>query len=148
MPAKLAQCAEIWGYVFKKERHKTEKDALNPLIGDAYAFVGIEARSKLILCYELGNRDGVTALAFMRKLETATGGRFQLTTDGFKPYVGAADDIFGAAIDFAQLVKIYSSDEEERERYSPGRVVEAVPVPIRASLIRRRLAHLTWSATT
>jgi hypothetical protein len=46
------QCDEIWGYVLKKEKHKTQEEAANPMIGDAYTFVGIEAKSKLILCYE------------------------------------------------------------------------------------------------
>jgi IS1 family transposase len=126
----LVQCDEIWGYVFKKEKHKTEKEAANPMIGDAYTFVGIEAQSKLILCYELGKRDGITTLSFIKKLREATGGRFQLTTDGFRPYVGAVEEIFGADIDFAQLVKLYSSDEQTRERYSLGEVVETIPVPI------------------
>jgi IS1 family transposase len=130
VPVELVQCDEIWGYVFKKEGHKTEEEAGNPLIGDAYTFVGIEAKSKLILCYELGKRDGVTTLAFIGKLQEATGGRFQLTTDGFKPYVGAVEEIFGADIDFAQLVKLYYSDEQTRERYSPGQVIETIPVPI------------------
>jgi hypothetical protein len=44
--------------MFKKEKHKTEEEAGNPMIGDAHTFVAIEAKSKLILCYELGKRDG------------------------------------------------------------------------------------------
>ncbi len=66
----------------------------------------------------------------MEKLGKAVKHRFQLTTDGFKPYVGAVEEVFGADIDFAQLVKLYSGDEETRERYSPGEVIETIPVPI------------------
>ena len=62
---------------------------------------------------------------FMSKLDRATADRFQLTTDGFVPYVGAVEDQFGTDIDFSQLVKVYSSDETARERYSPGHVVGA-----------------------
>jgi hypothetical protein len=51
-------------------------------------------------------------------------------TAGFKPYVGAVEEVFGAGIDFAQLVKLYSGDEEARERYSPAEVTETIPVPI------------------
>jgi transposase-like protein len=94
--ATFVQSDEIWGYVFKKEKHKTAEEQGNPRIGDAYTFVAIEAKSKLILCYELGKRDGLTALAFMEKLARATGDRFQLTTDGFKPYLGAVEEVFGA----------------------------------------------------
>jgi transposase-like protein len=102
------------------------------MIGDAYTFVGIEAKSKLILCYELGKRDGITALAFFKKLREATGGRFQLTTDGFRPYVGAVEEIFGADIDFAQLVKLYSSDEQTRERTAQERLSKRSQCPSKA----------------
>jgi hypothetical protein len=50
-----------------------------------------------------------------------------------KPYVGAVDEVLGADIDFAQLVKLYSDDEETRERYSPGEVIETIPVPIQGN---------------
>jgi hypothetical protein len=43
------------------------------------------------------------------------------------------EEVFGADIDFAQLVKLYSGDEETRERYSPGEVVETIPVPIQGN---------------
>ncbi len=99
-------------------------------IGDACTFVGIDARTRVILCFELGKQDGPTALAFIERLRRATNGRYQLTTDGFRPYVGAVEEVFGADIDFAQLVKLYSGDEETRERYSPGEVVEAIPMPV------------------
>lgn len=36
-----------------------------------------------------------------------------------------------AILDFAQLVKLYSADEESRDRCSPGEVIETIPVPIR-----------------
>ncbi len=124
------QADEIWGYVFKKEKSKTGSELGDPFIGDAYTFVAIEANSKLILCFELGRRDWGTTINFVNKLGMAVQGRFQLTTDGFKPYIGAVEDTFGADVDFSQLVKVYSSDEPNRERYSPGQVVDAIPVPI------------------
>ena len=42
------QCDEIWGYVFKKEAHKLPAESDNNSIGDAYCFVAIERRSKLV----------------------------------------------------------------------------------------------------
>ncbi len=69
----------------------------------------------------------------MEKLRQATNGRFQLTTDGFRPYIGSVEETLGADIDFAQLVKLYSGDEETRERYTPGEVVETIPVPIQGN---------------
>jgi transposase-like protein/IS1 family transposase len=118
---------EIWGYVGKKEGHKTEEEAENSKLGDAYTFVGIEAKSKLVLAYHLGRRDSVSALAFTTKLQNATSGLFQLTTDGLAAYIGAVEEAFGADIDYAQLIKKYQSDETGNidRRYSPGDFVSA-----------------------
>jgi hypothetical protein len=46
--------------------------------------------------------------------------------DGFRPYVNAVDDTFGANVDYAMLVKVYGGDEVNRERYSPSEIVGAV----------------------
>jgi len=57
-------------------------------------------------------------------------GRVQLTTDGFGPYRNAVEDAFGAAIDFAQLVKLYSASGAPDTRYSPGEFVNSMPIPV------------------
>jgi hypothetical protein len=124
------QADENWGFIFKKEKHKTIAEKNNTFIGDAFAFVSIESHSKLVLNFELGRRDSTTALCFVNGLRRATRGRFQFTTDGLRAYVDAVELVFAAEIDFSQLVKIYTSDESTRERYSPGEVVETVPTPI------------------
>ena len=128
---KQVQADEICGYVGKKEKHKKTSESSNPFLGDAYTFVAIDANTKLlVLCFELGCRDWSTTISFVQRLAKAVTGRFQLTTDGFKPYVGAVEDTFGDDVDFSQLVKLYISDESTRERYSPGEVVSTIPVPI------------------
>lgn len=127
---------EIWGFVQKKEGHKfTAEDVDNNKIGDAYTFVAIDAKTKLVACYQLGRRDIPTALLFTDKLHRAAAGRFQLTTDGLAAYVAAVEETFGADIDFAQLVKSYKSDETGNidRRYSPGDFVAAKKVAITGS---------------
>ncbi len=124
---------EIWGFVQKKEGHKkTEEDIKNTKIGDAYTFVGIEAKSKLVLAYHLGRRDSASALKFTEKLDHATAGIFQLTTDGLAAYLSAVEETFGADIDYAQLVKTYKSDQTGNidRRYSPGDFTGAKKVTI------------------
>jgi hypothetical protein len=37
---------------------------------------------------------------------------FQLTTDGFQPYIGAVDVGLSDRVDFAQLVKVYAAPRE------------------------------------
>jgi len=124
---------EIWGFVQKKEGHKvTEEDLMNDKIGDAYTWVAIEAKSKLVLAYHLGRRDGENAIEFTKQLQRATDGLFQLTTDGLRAYIEAVEAAFGADIDYAQLVKKYKSDEtgNRDRRYSPGDFVSATKVTV------------------
>jgi hypothetical protein len=44
----------------------------------------------------------------------------QLPTDGHKAYLGAVEDAFGAAIDYAMLVKLYGDAPGPAGRYSPA----------------------------
>ena len=54
----------------------------------------------------------------------------QLTTDGFRPYINAVEDSFGASVDYAMLVKTYGDSGDGERHYSPPEVINAVPVPI------------------
>jgi IS1 family transposase len=135
IPIERIEADEIWGFIGKKEGHKTEGEKHNTKLGDAYTFVGIEAMSKLVVCFVLGRRDLPTATTFMKKMNRAAEGRFQLTTDGLQSYSGAVKKVFGDEIDYAQLVKSYQSDETGNlaRRYSPGDFVAAVKMPITGS---------------
>ena len=69
---------------------------------------------------------------FISKLRTATADcRFQISTDGFQPYVPAIDSGLSDRVDYSTVVKIYGKTEDGREaRYSPGEVTETVKTPI------------------
>lgn len=54
----------------------------------------------------------------------------QLTSDGHKPYLEAVEQSFGAAIDYAMLVKIYGEPTGATGRYSPGECIGADPRPV------------------
>lgn len=60
-------------------------------------------------------------------LSDRVSGRFQLTTDGFRPYRDTVQWVFGDNVDYAQLAKLYEHNEAERERYSPSKCVGAIP---------------------
>jgi IS1 family transposase len=125
-PASDVQCDEIWGFVGCKEKRNVTGD---PMLGDAYCFVAIERNTKLVLTWHLGRRTARDTFAFTEKINEATRGQFQITTDGFKPYVDAVHHSLGTRVDFAQLVKVYASPHDGEHRYSPAEVVDAVPVP-------------------
>ena len=50
-------------------------------------------------------------------------GRLEICTDGFEPYVNAIDAGLHHRVDYSQIIKVYSKQEEGRERYSPGELV-------------------------
>ncbi len=130
VPVRDVQGDEIWSFIGKKEKRvKTDDDAT---LGDSYTWVAIEARTKLVLAFVVGKRTTRDAIEFTRKVRRATRAtqRFQLTTDGLQAYIPAVDLNLSDRCDFAQLIKIYASPREGAQRYSPGEVVEAVPVVI------------------
>jgi transposase-like protein/IS1 family transposase len=131
VPVKDVECDEIWGFVQKKEAHKSPNEAHDDSIGDAYCFVAIERHTKLVLNFALGRRSRATTQAFIEGVRHATASKsFQITTDGFAPYVNAISDTLGDRCDFAQLIKVYRAPAEGEARYSPAEVasVEVVPV--------------------
>ena len=120
------QCDELWGFVRCKEKKNTTGD---PKRGDAYCFTALERNTKLLFAWHLGRRTARDTVAFTEKINEATQGQFQITTDGFRPYVDAVQYSLGTRVDFAQLVKVYSVPRDSEQRYSPAEVVDAVPVP-------------------
>jgi len=131
VPAKDVQADEIWGYVQKKEAHKYPWEANDNSVGDAYCFVAIDRKTKLILNFALGRRDQATTDIFIEGLQAATAPqRFQITTDGFQPYLSAITTTLSDRCDFAQLIKVYTQDPEGQRRYSPPDVTNAEKVPV------------------
>ena len=86
LPVSDVQCDELWGFCGCKEKRNIDND---PRRGDAYCFVGIERTTKLVLSWHLGKRTGRDAMTFIEKLNEATAGKFQITTDRFAPYFDA-----------------------------------------------------------
>ncbi|MGH9327610.1 MAG: IS1 family transposase, partial [Terriglobia bacterium] len=97
---------------------------------DAYCFTAIERDTKMVMAWHLGRRSARDTVAFTDKLNSATSGRFQVTTDGFSAYRDAIEDSFGADVDFAQLIKVYANPREGEQTYSPAEVVATEVVPV------------------
>lgn len=114
------QCDEIWSFVYSKEKNKPEgmENA-----GDVWTWTAIDSDSKLILSWNVGNRDADSANTFMQDVADRISGYVQLTTDGHHAYLNAVGEAFGDNIDFAQLVKLYGSQKEgstgAERKYSP-----------------------------
>ena len=123
--SKRVQCDEIWAFCYSKEKNVAPADKGILGHGDAYTWTAIDADTKLAISWLIGTRDGKYAEAFLGDLASRLAGRIQLTTDGWGPYVGAVDKIFGGSIDYAMLVKIYGEETKNQKRYSPAQFVKS-----------------------
>ena len=107
---RFVQADEIWTYVQEKQKRMTTKD--NPAErGDQYVWIALDSDSKAVLSYYVGKRDGISAHEFIGDLRqrVAVHHRCQITTDGLEGYVPAIEEHFGADVEFAQLVKLYTT---------------------------------------
>lgn len=124
------QCDEIWSFCGMKQRQVPDERADEFGIGDVWTWVAIDADTKLVPCWLVGNRDTQTAKAFIGDLASRLAHRVQLTTDGHRPYLEAVEDGFGGEVDYAMLVKLYGQPESADTRYSPPVCVGANKTPI------------------
>lgn len=120
---KRVECDEIWSFVGMKQKNVPKELEGTFGYGDVYTWTAIDAETKLIPCWHVGTRDAESAYEFIHDLASRLDGRIQLTIDGYKAYLDAVEEAFGADVDFAQLVKIYGNQgqsKDEARRYSPA----------------------------
>ncbi len=119
LTCKRVQCDEVWAFCYAKEKNvPTEKQGKFGY-GDVWTWTAIDADTKLIPSFTVGNRDGSTARILIEDLAGRLKNQIQLTTDGLKVYLEAVESAFGSGIDYAMLIKTYESAQEET-RYSPA----------------------------
>jgi IS1 family transposase len=116
------QVDEIWQFVGAKQKNvKPHHFENGGYAGDVWTWTAIDADTKLVPCFMLGQRDPIAARDFMEDLAGRLATRVQLTSGGLKCYLTAVKAAFGDDIDFAQLVKIYGQiDADGQRRYSPA----------------------------
>jgi IS1 family transposase len=118
------QLDEMWAWIYCKEKNRTEEIAKNhPDAGDIWLWVAIDADTKLVPSWFLGQRDFRTAKIFVDDLASRLANRVQITTDGHRPYIEAVEDAFGFNVDYSILQKIYRAPQENDTRYSPARCI-------------------------
>jgi|SRR5579859_4199598 len=127
LPCKRLQCDEIWAFCGAKEKNASPEKKRQGR-GGVWTWTALDADTKLVPCWFVGNRDSGAAYHFMLDLSERLANRVQLTTDGFKSYLQAAENAFGSEVDYAQLQKIYGKPEGGNPaeiRYSPAQCMGA-----------------------
>ena len=126
LPCKRIQCDEVWSFVGAKQRNVPEERKGEFGIGDVWTWTAIDADSKLIASWMVGDRNAEVAGAFIEDLAGRLSNRVQLTSDGLRLYVKAVEEAFGGDVDYAMLVKHYGEGPQGPERkYSPSKFVSA-----------------------
>jgi len=115
---------EIWGFVGKKDRNVRLNEP-RP-VGNVWTFCAIDAETKLMPAFKVGDRSVATAKAFVSDVASRMRNRVQISTDGLRAYVEAIESAFGSEVDFAQIVKTYGHEEvSDNRRYSAPEFVSS-----------------------
>lgn len=132
LTCKRIQCDEIWSFVYAKNKNVVDAKSPPKGAGDVWTWTAIDADSKLICSWAVGQRDAYWAYAFMDDLKERLAHRVQLTADGLHAYLDAVEDAFGDDIDFAQLIKIYGEapGNDAQRKYSPPECIGAQKRPV------------------
>jgi IS1 family transposase len=120
--ASRIQCDEIWSFCYAKAKNVATAKAAPDGAGDVWTWTAIDADSKLMVSYFVGDRGAESAMILMDDLRARLANRVQLTTDGHRAYLEAVEGAFGADVDYAQLVKLYGElgGNGPEKRYSPA----------------------------
>jgi IS1 family transposase len=121
LPCNRLEMDEIWGFVGKKDRNVREGDEA---VGSVWTFCAIDAETKLVPAFKVGNRDVPTAKAFVQDVAERMAYRVQISTDGLNAYVAAMESAFGEFVDYGQIIKTYGHEEaSDNRRYSAPKFV-------------------------
>lgn len=125
LPCKRVQCDELWSFCYAKEKNAPAEKKGEFGYGDVWLWVAMCADTKLVPCWHIGRRDAEAGREFIADLADRLRDRVQLTTDGYKAYLEAVEEAFGADVDYAMLVKLYGSSPDgtagtAERKYSPG----------------------------
>lgn len=134
LTCKRLQLDEIWSFVGMKDKNVPAELNDVPGLGDTWTWTAIDADTKLIVSYMVGDRSGHAANTFCHDLAKRTKGRVQITTDGWQAYKDAIAGAFLGRVDYAMLVKTYGDGPATPERkYSPVEFVCATKTAIRGT---------------
>ena len=85
LPCKNVQVDEVWGFIgMKKKTAKLTHAA--PQFGDVWTWIAIDADTKLVPTFAIGDRSQYMANTFMDDLASRLSNRVQLSSDALRAY--------------------------------------------------------------
>lgn len=125
LTCRRVEADEIWAFCYAKQANVPAKHKGEFGYGDIWTWMAMDADTKLVPSWLVGERDTPTAIDFMVDVRERIANRTQLTTDGLACYLTAVEEAFGADVDYGQLVKVYGHNPDSDRRYSPSRFITA-----------------------
>ena len=123
LDVRRVEADEIWAFVGAKDKNVPEDQSDNPDYGSIWTWVAIDADTKLVPSWLVGDRETGDCYTFLADLRSRLlpGQRIQLTTDGFGSYQPVVDALWRDNTDYAIVVKEYGNPPaDEARRYSPA----------------------------
>lgn len=123
LDCKVIQLDETWGFVGMKQKTANAQGA-GEEVGSVWTWVAIDAETKLVPSFHIGDRTQADADLFVEDLASRLSHRVQISSDALRSYQGAIERAFGSEVDYGTVVKVFSSAQlEDARRYSPPEVV-------------------------
>jgi IS1 family transposase len=119
------ECDEIWAFCSAKEANVPADRMADPDYGSIWTWVALDAETKLVPTWHVGDRSPSDCYYFLRDLKDRIrkGNRIQLTTDGLPTYQPVVYGLWRDRIDYAVVIKEYGNPTaDEARRYSPSTV--------------------------
>jgi IS1 family transposase len=130
--AQCVQCDDIWSFSYARQKNVKFVKTAPEAAGDVWTWTGLDADSKLIVSWHVGDRDQHTGISFMEDLKARLANRVQLTTDGHKAYLKAVA-VVDFDTDYAMLNKIFAATPAGPGRYSPAACIGTIKETIRGN---------------
>jgi len=140
------------GFLLRKQRKVPFAKAAPEEAGDIWTWVAIDAETKLVPSWRVGDRSSAPAIEFVCDLSKRLASRVRVTSDGHRAYLEGVEAGFGAEVDYAQLIKLYGEVPPPAGRYNPAQINGTKtfcctgnpdPKHISTSYVERRFTRLT-----
>jgi IS1 family transposase len=124
LKTKRIEADEIRSFVYAKPKNVPK--GMEAFAGEVWTWTAIDADSKLIVSWLVGDRTNNSGIAFMKDLrDRIITERIQISTDGLGVYKTAVGTAFGEIVDFAQITKVYGVDPNNKTfQYGTGEVIK------------------------
>lgn len=114
LPCRTIQVDELYSFCYAREKNVPAEHKDKDGYGTVWTWIAICADTKIVPCWYIGDRSWRSAYKILSSLKDRMAGRITLISDGHKAYATVIESVFGGGVNYAQLVKQYEGEDEDR----------------------------------